>query len=411
MARFSLRIRVLHCFGCAKDDFNDTIRTTRGATGYRIDPSPRSEFLLMKTIGLICGVLIIATILWDTFETMILPRRVNRRLRLTNLFYALAWIPTSWLASRITKARRRETFLGLFGPLSLLLLLGLWAAGLVFGFSLLLWSTNSPLNLTAYETSFSRYLYLSGVTFFTLGFGDLTPTSSFGRFLSVFEAANGFGLLAICISYLPVLYQSFSRREASISLLDARAGSPSSAVELLRRHRAEDTFDDLNRLLTEWEHWSADLLESHLSYPVLCYFRSQHDNQSWLRALTTILDTCALVMVGVKDAPVWQARMTFAMARHALVDIAQVMRTAPKSAKVYRDFTPAEFKRLTAKLAENRIFLPSDEDTEKRLAELREMYEPYARALSDWLLMPLPPWILPPDSIDNWKTSAWGRIQ
>ena len=122
-----------------------------------------------------------------------------------------------------------------------------------------------------------------------------------------------------------MLYQAFSRREASISLLDARAGSPSSAVELLRRHRAEDTFDDLNRLLTEWEHWSAGLLESHLSYPVLCYFRSQHDNQSWLRALTTVLDTCALVMVGVRDAPVWQARMTFAMARHALVDIAQVM--------------------------------------------------------------------------------------
>ena len=364
----------------------------------------------MKTFVLIGGLLIVATILWDTFETVVLPRRVTRRLRLTNLFYGSAWVPYSWVASRIESDKRRETFLGVFGPLSLLLLLGIWAVGLIFGYALVLWSTQSSLSLANPSPSFSTYLYLSGVTFFTLGYGDVSPTSGLGRFLAVVESANGFALFAVSISYLPVLFQAFSRREASICLLDARAGSPSSAVELLRRHRAEDTFDDLNRLLTEWEHWSADLLESHLSYPVLCYFRAQHDNQSWLRALATILDTCALVMVGVKDAPMWQARMTFAMARHAVVDIAQVMRTAPESAKVYRDFTPAEFRRLTEKLAENRIYLPNDEDTEKRLAELREMYEPYLHTLSDWLLMPLPPWILPPDSIDNWKTSAWGRI-
>ena len=147
------------------------------------------------------------------------------------------------------------------------------------------------------------------------------------------------------------------------------------------------------------------------SYPVLCYFRSQHDNQSWLRALTTVLDTCALVMVGVKDAPVWQARMTFAMARHALVDIAQVLRTKPYSVRTKRELSREEFLRITRTLEENQIFLPNDENTQKRLAEFREMYEPYVFALSDWLLMPVPPWILPPDSIDNWKTSAWGRIQ
>src|SRR5262249_40519937 len=171
----------------------------------------------------------------------------------------------------------------------------------------------------------------SGVTFFTLGYGDVSPIGSLGRFVAVVEAANGFGLLAIVISYLPILYQAFSNREASISLLDARSGSPSSAVELLRRHRAEDKLYDLDRLLGEWERWSAQLLESHLSYPVLCYFRSQHDNQSWLRALTTVLDTCALVMVGVEGGPVWQARMTFAIARHAVVDIAQIFKTNPVS--------------------------------------------------------------------------------
>ena len=250
------------------------------------------------------------------------------------------------------------------------------------------------------------------VTFFTLGYGDIAPVLPIGRIIVVMEAGNGLGLFAIVISYLPVLYQAFSRREASISLLDARAGSPSSAVELLRRHRAEDSFADLNRLLSEWERWSAELLESHLSYPVLCYFRSQHDNQSWLRALTTVLDTCALVMVGVEGAPVWQARMTFAMARHAVVDIAQVFRTAPTTADSCKGrLPPEELVRMRMILAENGIRLPVSEDIERRLVELRMMYEPYVYALSEWLLMPLPPWILPADAIDNWKTSAWGRIQ
>jgi hypothetical protein len=365
----------------------------------------------MKIIGLIAGLLIIGTILWDTFETVILPRRVTRRLRLTNLFYSGAWIPWSWVAARIKSGKRQETFLGVFGPLSLLVLLALWAIGLIFGFTLLFWASDAPVHHDGGPTPFATYLYLSGVTFFTLGYGDVAPTEGFGRLLGVVETANGFGLLAVCISYLPVLYQAFSRREASISLLDARAGSPSSAVELLRRHRAEDTFEDLNRLLAEWERWSAELLESQLSYPVLCYFRSQHDNQSWLRALTTVLDTSALVMIGVEGGPVWQARMTFAMARHAVVDIAQVMRTSPDHIRVRRELPTSEFRRMSEKLKENGISLSVNDETETRLIELRKMYEPYVYSLSDWLLMPLPPWILPPESIDNWKTSAWGRIQ
>ncbi len=366
----------------------------------------------MRLFGFILGLVLIFTILIDTFETVILPRRVTRRIRLTNLFYRSAWMPWSSLAKRIVNARRRESILGLFGPLSLLMLLAIWAFVLIVGFSLLFWGAETKLFTERESVTFWSYLYLSGVNFFTLGYGDIVPISPLGRVLAVVETANGFGLLAIVISYLPILYQAFSRREASISLLDARAGSPSSAVELLRRHRAEHSFNDLNRLLSEWERWSAELLESHLSYPVLCYFRSQHDNQSWLRALTTVLDTCALVMVGVKDGPAWQARMTFAMARHAVVDIAQVFNTKPSPAGAcdWR-LTTGEFVRMQELLMENGIELPNSEDAERRLSELRRMYEPYVFALSQLLIMPLPPWILPVNAIDNWKTSAWGRIQ
>jgi hypothetical protein len=286
----------------------------------------------------------------------------------------------------------------------------MWTTALIVGYALLFWGIHEPLGTSGERVNFFTYLYLSGVTFFTLGYGDVTPVLPLGRFLAVVETANGFGLFAVVISYLPVLYQSFSRRETSISLLDARAGSPSSAVELLRRHYTNGDFAELTKLLTEWEKWSADLLESHLSYPVLCYFRSQHDNQSWLRAITTVLDTCALVMVGL-DGPVWQARMTFAMTRHTVVDIAQVLRAKPRKKELCAErLDAAEFQRIQSILSENGIELKPGE-IDRRLRELREMYEPYVFSLSDQLLMPLPPWILPKDAIDNWKTSAWGRIQ
>jgi hypothetical protein len=153
--------------------------------------------------------------------------------------------------------------------------------------------------------------------------------------------------------------------------------------------------------------WAAGLI-----FGLSLLFCSQHDNQSWLRALVTVLDTCALVMVGVQGAPTWQARMTFAMARHAVVDIAQGFKTAPLTPEQFRSRLDSdEFLRMRSILAENGIQLPTDERIEERLVELHNVYEPYVVALSEWLLMPLPHWILPPDSIDNWNTSAWGRIQ
>src|SRR5207249_10659172 len=155
----------------------------------------------------------------------------------------------------------------------------------------------------------------------TLGYGDVVPTGAWGRSLAVAEAGIGFGFLAVVISYLPVLYQAFSRREITISLLDARAGSPPSAGELLRRLAHARSLAGVGPLLVEWERWSAELLESHLSFPVLSYYRSQHDNQSWVAALTTILDTSALLIAGVDGPDGHQARLTFAMARHAAVDL------------------------------------------------------------------------------------------
>jgi hypothetical protein len=350
------------------------------------------------------GVLLILVVLWETFETIILPRRVRRRFRLTRLYYRNTWWPFSALADRISNARRRESLLSFFGPLSLLGLLALWAMSLVVGFALCQYGLGSRIVATGEAPGFALDLYLSGTTFFTLGLGDVVPTSLASRACVVLEAFIGFGFLAIVIGYLPVIYQAFSRREVIISMLDARAGSPPMAVELLRRHVEDHDFDAMDAVLRDWEHWSAELLESHLSYPVLAYFRSQHDNQSWLGALTTILDACAIVMAGMKGRSSKQAKLTFAMARHAVVDLSQVFNTKPQFQDLKR-LDAAGLDRLHTALRASG-FEPDDPQG-SRLTHLRSMYEPYVEVLARYLHMNLPQWVGPTPQKDNWQTTAW----
>ncbi len=352
----------------------------------------------------ILGVILILVILGDAFETIVFPRRVTRRVRLARLFYRYTWKLWSGLVTSLSSGRPQESYLSFYGPLSLLLLLVLWATGLIVGFGLLL----RALGATR-EAGFGTSLYLSGTTFFTLGIGDVVPYSPLGRAVTAVEAGTGFAFLALIIGYLPALNQSFARRELNISLLDARAGSPPAATEMLRRHNYDHGMDALQQFLHEWERWSADFLEAHLSYPVLAYFRSQHDNQSWLAALTTILDTCALVIVGWEGACVRQAELTFAMARHAIVDLSIIFSTAPLKPEPDR-LPPSDLASLRAILTAAGLQLREGGEAEQKLTELRRMYEPYVYSLSRYLRISLPPWIAEAGRTDNWQTSAWGRI-
>ena len=356
-------------------------------------------------IGIV-GLALILTVLWDVFETIVLPRRVTRRVRLTRLFYRSTWAPWRRIAKTIQKKKRREILLSIYGPLSLLMLLTVWAVSVVVGFALIHFAIGSSIGHATEHSGFFTDLYYSGTTFFTLGLGDVAPLGAAARAVTVVEASLGFGMLALVIGYLPVLYQAFSRREVNISMLDARAGTPPTAVELLRRHQEANSMASLDDWLRDWEMWAADLMESHLSYPVLCFFRSQHDNQSWLAALSTVLDACSLVMVGIDGTPKWQAQLTFKMARHALVDISQIFNTSPVSSDGAR-LTAEQLAELQSVLRGNGVEMSSEPGDERTLTELREMYEPYTQVLSHYLLMPLPGWMPQPKVTDNWQTSAW----
>lgn len=352
------------------------------------------------------GLILIFAVLWDGFETIVLPRRVVSQMSLARLFYRLVWTPWSAATRGIRNANRRENFLSYFGPLSQIMLLGLWAAGLIAGFALLQWALGSQFNTPNGVATFASDLYVSGSVFFTVGLSDVVPHASLARILDTLEGGVGFAFLALIISYLPAMNGAFSRREVDVSLLDERAGSPPSALELLRRKAEHGLTHGVEQFLRDWERWSAELLEIHLSYPVLGYFRSQHENQSWLAALTMVLDLSALVMVGIEGVQEWPAQLTFAMARHAAVDLSQVFGVPPR-ASVEGRLPPGDLVRLRAELAAAGAPLRQGPEADRRMAELRRLYEPYVCALARHLLVDLPPWLPAERRRDNWQTTAW----
>lgn len=355
------------------------------------------------------GIALIAIVLWDVFEAVVLPRRVDRRFRPARMFVRASW--QLWRgARRISNSERREWLLSIFGPLSILLLFVFWAAMLIFGFAVVQQSLGPRLLVGGHDVNFGTTLYMSGTTFVTLGLGDVVPTTGAARGVTVIEAATGFGFLALVIGYLPVLYQAFSRRELNISLLDARAGSPPSAGEMLRRYGESNDALELERLLLDWERWSADLLESHLSYPLVAFFRSQHDHQSWLSALTAILDLSALILACELEPRLRRpAELVFAMSRHAVVDLTQNFGQELHDPDPPR-LSPADILRLNPLLRQARLMTLDDVTAQERLSAFRGMYEPYVDALARFFLTELPPWLPERRILDDWQTSDRGSL-
>jgi hypothetical protein len=363
----------------------------------------------MALIAIAAGATLALVVLWDSFETILMPRRASGPVRLTRFVLLGLWRAWRTAARPIRGRAARENFLSAYAILGLLILLVVWATGLIVAFGLMHWGIGSRLRAAAPGSApLWTDLYMSASTFFTLGLGDVVPLGRLARGLTVLEAGMGFGFLALVVSYLPVLYSAFSRRESRITMLDEWTGSPPSAAVLLRRGAESGDARDVLRLLHDWEIAAAELLESHLSYPILAFFRSQHDNQSWLASLTTMLDACALIVVGVGGVPSFQARLTFAIARHAVVDLSQVLGLKPEPPPEPR-LPDEDHARLRAWLAEGGVALGDDAGAIQRLAELRALYEPYVHVLARHLWMPMPPWLPPERTRFNWQTTAWAR--
>ncbi len=356
----------------------------------------------MQTFAAILGFSIILYILVEVFEALVLPRRVLRPYRFTRLYYLFTWRVWAKAGRVFSNGHSRQTFLSLFGPLSLLILFGIWAITLIVGFGFVHYGFIQ-------QGSLADAVYLSGSTFTTLGYGDVAPATPAARTLAVAEAATGFGFFAVVIAYLPVLYQAFSRREAFIALFDSRAGSPPAAGRMfLRIPPKKDNETCMMGFLIEAEQWAAELLEGHLSFPVLGQYRSQHDNQSWLAALTCTLDVTAMLLTVIDGGSRTQARLTFAMARHTVVDLGLVIRKQPSAPAIDR-LTPERLTELLTALKALGVGIRDDAEARAKLVELRGLYEPFVAGLANFYLLAIPEVWPKEEGPDNWRTSAWLR--
>ncbi len=361
---------------------------------------------MLKLLLAPAALILIVVVLQDAFEVMLLPRRVMRRFRAARLYFRSSWMIWTRLARPFPTAAAREHVLSVFGPLSMVVLFSLWALGLILGFGVLDWVCQGG---PAEHSPLLDQIYMSGVTFFTLGYGDIVPHSHLTRGLSVIEAGLGLGFLAMVIGYLPVLYQLFSRREAHVIQLDVRAGTPPCACTLLSRHSEPGGLVKLDDLLREWEVWGSELLESHLSYPMLVYYRSQHDSQSWLSAIAAVIDTCAVILVGLEGTRPLQARMTFTMGRMVIVEMARSFAVRPSRYDGGDRLDEAGFQHLSETMAACGLHWKSD-DAQQTLAALRATYEPLLDALANRLVLRLPPWTSDGDAPDNWQVGHRGLI-
>jgi hypothetical protein len=342
----------------------------------------------MRWLALAGGLILLVVTGWDLFGTIVVPRSLRSRWRLTSLFGRSVWRIWRWISLRFSTLERREQAMAVFAPGFVMMLLVLWAGLFLIGYTLVLFSAPFFHGIrTSGTVSFTTTLYLSGTSLFTLGFGDVVTTGA-TRAVLIIEAATGLGLVALVISYLPTLYASFNRREVGMLILSARAGAPPSGPDLLLS-TCRDGLTGLTSVFEEWERWAADVLETHLSYPVLAFFRASHDRESWITSIGAVLDAATLTIVALEDAPLGPAKRAFATGRHAVLDIARALRVQPRDTRIERQ----EFDRVLKDLASAGLRLrPADQAWEGFVAQRGE-YAPQLNALAVWVAAPPAQWI------------------
>lgn len=340
----------------------------------------------MRWIALPAGLLLLFVGLLDLFRTLVVPRATLGRLRLTRALFIISWRPWRWVGVRRRTPAARERTLAFFAPLFFLFLLATWASLAMVGYALILWS---PVFSDGQGISFLAALYFSGTSLFTIGFGDIVPTGA-ARIVAVAEGATGLGIVAVVIAYLPVLYGAFNRREVGIMLLDARAGSPPSGPELLRRVGGDGLERTLPGLFREWEEWAADVLETHLSYPLLAFFRSPHDNTSWVTSLGAVLDAATLVLSAVQEEDRDEApEFLYATGVHTVEDLFYFFGQPERESAISRQ----EFGRVIDDMEASGFVVRDVDEAWKRFEELRARYGGRLDALAVLVAAPPAQWI------------------
>jgi voltage-gated potassium channel Kch len=335
----------------------------------------------------IAGVVVVGAVLVDVFQTIVVPRPSPGR-RLTRYIVRPTWRLWRWLGER-TKAEglNRDGFYGLYAPGAAILGLIVWLVLLVFGYGLILFAIRGELDPA--PANFGSALYFAGTSVLTLGYGDIVASGPLARGVALIAAANGLGLVALVITFLFSLFASYQRRERLVVTLSARAKAPPSAVTLLEVYSRLGMVDQLPELFAEWEKWEAEVLDSHVAYPLLGYFRSSHDNVSWLSALGAVLDAAALVLTTIKGLPRGQAELTKRGGAHLVEDIGNIFGLQGDGSIVDR----GEFDEAYARLSRAGYELEDRDQAWRNFERGRRTYAGRLEALAAYWATPATVWI------------------
>jgi hypothetical protein len=347
--------------------------------------------VIADILSVVFGIALIAYALSDLFQSVIVPRAVGRRWRLTFIVWRNMWRMWPGLAWTLYKTNEdgREDFLAMFAPFTLIVLLVAWTATLIAGYAFIFWGLRA--GLTPAVHTLGQAAYYSGITMLTVGFGDIVGKTSGPRFFSLVAAASGFATFSIATAYLFLLFASFQTREAFVVTVGARAGEPPSGVNLLAIAGYSDTRDDLSRLMIDAQKWIAAVMESHLAYPALAFFRSSHDYESWIGTLGTLLDAATLLMTVVDDGHSGQARLFYNLGRHATGDLSRYFRLQPPydTAGIERQ----EFESACDRLAKAGYELRDRDESWERFSSLRSTYAGQLNAMAEFFQIPPLQWI------------------
>jgi Ion channel len=344
--------------------------------------------MLETILCFIGGAILIVVVVNDVFQSVIVPRAVGKRFRISFLLYRASWMVWPRLASSFYGARAedREDFLALYAPFTLVVLLLVWTACAILGYALLCWAF--PLGFAPPLQSFGNALYFAATALTTLGFGDVVGNTAAPRIISIFAAITGLALLSITTAYFFALFGSFQSREQFVVTVGARAGSPASGVNLLAIAAYSETEGDLNGLMLDAQRWAASVMESHLAYPTLAYFRSSHEYESWVGTLGTLLDASVLLMTTV-DIKCGQARIFFNIGRHAARDLKRYFGLDRPEPSVDR----SEFDHACDRLQAAGFTIKPRDEAWERFKALRTSYAGNIDALAHYFQIPPLQWI------------------
>ena len=331
------------------------------------------------------GLLLLVLVLWDVFQTIVVPRPTPGWFRLGRYVVRGTWRAVRALG-RDEVGTRHDQLLGLFAPAATIMLLVTWLTGLIVGYGLILYALRDQLRPIPEDLGTAIYFAASSVL--TLGYGDVVANGTLARFVVVAAAASGLGIVALVVTFLFSLYASYQRREIPVVLLQAKAGAPPSAVVLLENLARMDAAARLPDFFVEWERWAAEVLDSHVAYPLLGYFRSSHDNLSWISALGTVLDTASLVLTTIEGVPRGHAELVKSVGSHLVEDITNLGFKGRATDGIDR----AAFDAVYARLAAAGYRLAPADRAWADFSAARETYAPGLEVMAGYWAVPSTSW-------------------